>query len=86
MPGERLFIPELLRLRGELRAAGGVDAAVVEADFRAAIALAREMGAKLRELRAATSLARYLGQHGRIVGTRDLVEAKALLDEIGERV
>ncbi|MBI1816688.1 MAG: hypothetical protein HYR72_17050 [Deltaproteobacteria bacterium] len=73
VPEERLFIPELLRLRGELRAAAGADAATVEASFNEAIALAREIGTKLVELRATTSLARFLARHGRSA------EARALL-------
>jgi tetratricopeptide (TPR) repeat protein len=73
IPEERIFIPELLRLRGELRAADGADAATVEASFNEAIALAREIGTKLVELRATTSLARFLSRHGRSA------EARALL-------
>jgi len=65
VPEERIFIPELLRLRGELRAAAGADVATVEASFNEAIALAREIGTKLVELRATTSLARFLARHGR---------------------
>ena len=70
-----------------------------EADFRAAIALARTMRAKTLELRAMTRLARLLAQQGRrdeartllaeIYGwftegfdTRDLIDAKALLEEL----
>jgi tetratricopeptide (TPR) repeat protein len=64
LPEERIFIPELLRLRGELRAAAGADVATVEASFDEAIALAREIGTKLVELRATTSLARHLARHG----------------------
>lgn len=65
VPEERIFIPELLHLRGELRAAAGADAATVEASFEESIALAREIGSKLIELRATTSLARFLARHGR---------------------
>jgi class 3 adenylate cyclase/tetratricopeptide (TPR) repeat protein len=96
---ERIFLPELLRLRGELRAAAGADLATVEASFREAIALAREIGTKLYELRATTSLARCLARHGRTdearaalaplyasftegFDTPDLVEAKAVLEEL----
>src|SRR3990172_9391357 len=74
--------------------------ALVEPDLREAVALAHEMGAKLQELRAATSLARQLVGRGRTAegrellaplyasftegfGARDLVDAKALLDELG---
>jgi class 3 adenylate cyclase len=99
-PEERIFLPELLRLRGELRAACGADPAAVEPDLREAVALAHEMDARLQEIRAATSLARRLAHRGRAAegcallaplyaaftegfGARDLVEAKALLDEVG---
>jgi hypothetical protein len=65
VPEERVHIPELLRLRGELRAAAGADVATVEASFEEAIALAREIGTKLVELRATTGLACLLARHGR---------------------
>lgn len=65
VPEERIYIPELLHLRGELRAAAGADAATVAASFEEAIALARAIGTKLIELRATTSLARFLAGHGR---------------------
>jgi predicted ATPase len=45
----------------------------VEADFREAIALAREMSAKGWELRAATSLAGLWGEQRRRAGARDLL-------------
>jgi tetratricopeptide (TPR) repeat protein len=99
VPEQRIWIPGLLHLRGELRAAAGADAAAVEASFREAIALARELGTRLQELRATTRLARVLANHGRAAeartllaplyasftegfDTRDLIEAKALLDEL----
>jgi class 3 adenylate cyclase/tetratricopeptide (TPR) repeat protein len=73
VPEERIYIPELLRLRGELRAAAGADAATVEASFNEAIALAREIGTKLVELRATTGLARFLARHGRTDEARGLL-------------
>ena len=64
-----------LRLRGELlRKEGQTDLA--ESAFHEAIALARSIGAKAWELRATTSLADMLGQHGR----RE--EARSMLAEI----
>ena len=101
-PGRRIYLPELLRLRGELRAACEMEPALVESDLREAVALAGEMGARLSELRAATSLARQLARRGRAAAgrtlllplyaaftegfaARDLVEARALLDELGEQ-
>ncbi|TMA72506.1 MAG: hypothetical protein E6J77_25275 [Deltaproteobacteria bacterium] len=101
--------PALLHLRGELLAREAIPEA--EATFREAIALARRQGARMYELRATTSLARWLtGQvprervgpreGGRVAeartllaplyasftegfDTRDLIEAKALLEELG---
>jgi len=88
----------LLHLRGELFAHEGRPEA--EASFRAAIELARRQGAKMYELRATTSLARWLTEGGRVAearrllaplyawftegfDTRDLREAKGLLEELG---
>ena len=100
VPDEQMHLPELLRLRGELRAAAGADAAAVEESYREAMALARRLGAKMQELRATSSLGRFLRTHGRAAearellapiyasftegfDTRDLIEAKALLEELG---
>ena len=74
-PDELVYRPETLRLRGELRLKQG-QTELAEADFREAIALARNMGAKAWELRATMSLARLLATQGR----RD--EARAMLAEI----
>ena len=74
-PDELIYRPETLRLRGELRLKQG-QTELAEADFREAIALARNMGAKAWELRATMSLARLLAKHGR----RD--EARTMLAEI----
>lgn len=49
---------EIHRLAGEAMVVGDDDTAGAEREFHAALALAREQGAKLWELRAATSLAR----------------------------
>jgi len=68
-PEELAWRPEAIRIRGELRLGlGQADAG--EGDFRDAIALARQIGAKAWELRAAMSLARMLRKRG------DLVEAR----------
>ena len=56
--------PETVRLRGEFRFKLD-QAAVAEADFREAIALAQIMSAKTWELRATMSLARLLKQQGK---------------------
>jgi len=59
-----IYRPEVFRLRGELHTKQGRREAA-EADFRTALTLARSMGAKAWELRAATSLARLLRDTGR---------------------
>jgi len=96
---ERLWLAEVLRLKGWMLAAQGRDAEA-EAQLNAAIACARAQGARSWELRSAVTLARHLAARGRaaegrallapIYGwftegwdTRDLVDAKALLDELG---
>ena len=79
-PEELVFRPELLRLRGEIRlkaeASGPETLALAEADLRAAIALALQIGAKVSQLRATMSLARLLDERGQ----RD--DACAMLAEI----
>ncbi|HJR22546.1 MAG TPA: AAA family ATPase [Dongiaceae bacterium] len=63
--GERLFEAELHRLRGKLlRGMTVLDSAEPEASFRQALAVARGQSARLWELRAATSLARFLAEGG----------------------
>jgi hypothetical protein len=96
---DRDFAAELLRLRGCLRERAG-DRTAAEVDLEAALALARQQGAKLWELRAAASLARLWRDQGRLAEARgllapvyaaftegfafpDLVEARALLEELG---
>jgi tetratricopeptide (TPR) repeat protein len=69
------YRPETLRIRGELRLKQG-DLQLAEADFRDSVTMARSMGAKAWELRAAMSLARLLASQGR----RD--EACIMLGEI----
>jgi class 3 adenylate cyclase/predicted ATPase len=64
--GERWFEPELHRIRGEWllkHQVGSEDEA--EASFRRAHVLARQQGARLWELRAAMSLARFWRARGR---------------------
>jgi predicted ATPase len=74
-PDANMVRPEAFRLRGELQTKQGRREAA-EADFRTALALARSMGAKAYELRAAMSLARLLRHTGR----RD--EAHSMLGQI----
>ena len=97
-PDERVWRPETLRVRGDIRRQQGEEE-LAEADFHAAIALAREMSAKALELRASMSLARlWRDQGGRAEArdllapvyewftegfdTADLKDAKALLEEL----
>lgn len=61
-PTELVYRPQTLIVRGELRSKLG-ESELAEKDFREAIALARETGAKGYELRATTGLARLI--HGR---------------------
>jgi predicted ATPase len=96
--GERWFVTELNRQKGQLLQRSGNSAAAEEL-YRKALTIAQEQGARLWELRAATSLARLRCEQGRraeardvlapIYGwftegfdTADLNEAKALLDEL----
>ena len=64
--GERIWLSELYRLKGELllmRAPS--DHAAAEGAFREALAVGHQQGAQAWELRAATSLGRLLGRLGR---------------------
>ena len=73
---ERLFEPELHRLRAELLARQNAEPTRVEASFREAIELAHRQAARSLELRAATSHARWLQSAGRgDEGRRHLEEA-----------
>jgi len=72
--GERWFEAELYRLRGNFVRSlprGGVKRA--EQDFKTAKRIAASQGAKLLELRAATSLARLWSEHGRRKEARELL-------------
>lgn len=73
-PAELSWRPEAIRIRGELRCRSGQSEAA-EQDFRDAIALARKIGAKAWELRAAMSLVRLLKKRGDIVVAHDLLAA-----------
>jgi len=65
-PEESLYDPELHRLRGELLLLGREDCAPeAEACFRQALEIARRRQQRAFELRAATSLGRFLQQRGR---------------------
>ena len=78
--GERIWLSELHRLKGELlHMRVPTDHAAAEGSFREALTLARQQGAQAWELRAATSLGRLLGQRGR----RD--EARHTLGDVYDR-
>jgi predicted ATPase len=96
--GERWFVAELYRQKGELLLRQGHSEAAEEL-YRKALSIAEEQEAKLWELRAAGSLARLRRDQGRRAEARDLLarvynwftegfdtpdlkEAKALLDEL----
>jgi TOMM system kinase/cyclase fusion protein len=70
--GELYDMAELLRVKSLcLRAKGEPDAA--EAVLREAISLAREQGAKMLELKAATVLGEMLGERGRPAEAREML-------------
>jgi class 3 adenylate cyclase/predicted ATPase len=96
--GERWFVAELHRHKGQLRERQGHSEPAEEL-YRKALSIAEEQEARLWELRAAMSLARLLRDQGRRAEARDLLapvygwfaegfstpdlkEAKALLNEL----
>lgn len=72
---DRFFLPELLRLKGELLRVQEPQSEEALALFEQAIRVAREMGAFWLELRAATSAGRLLLATGNDVRARRLLEA-----------
>jgi tetratricopeptide (TPR) repeat protein len=95
--GDRFYLPELLRLKGELLARNGKLAQAEDA-LRAAIEAARQQGARLFELRSAASLCKLVrGPHqaallrevlepvyrwfGPDVQARDVQEARTVLED-----
>jgi hypothetical protein len=74
--GARFQLSELLRMRADVLARGRYgDADEVERTFRAAIESAQRQGAVMPELRAATSLAGYLGEKERRTEARKLLRS-----------
>jgi predicted ATPase/class 3 adenylate cyclase len=72
--GELCWEAEALRIQGEVkRVAGAGDIAEIEAEFSAAVAIAKRQEAKSFELRAATSLARLWHGQGRPGEALDLL-------------
>jgi len=64
--GARIWLSELHRLKGELLLVRSLsETAAAEGHLREALTIARQQGAQAWELRAATSLGRFLGQRGR---------------------
>jgi predicted ATPase len=70
--GERWARSEIVRLKGEISRAR-FSSAEAEACFRRAIDVAQRQGAKLLQLRAATSLARFWQNQGRFREARELL-------------
>jgi class 3 adenylate cyclase/predicted ATPase len=71
--GELYWEPELFRLRGRLAAAEGRGAPEAPTGFERALALARQRGAHLLELRAATDLARWRAAQGQRAAARQML-------------
>ena len=74
---ERWYLPELLRIKGELillQNAAKAPAPVAEEHFRAALDCAYSQGAVSWELRTATSLARLLRDQHRAEEARELLQ------------
>jgi predicted ATPase len=70
----RFYLPEIIRLRGEiLLAQAGDNAAKAEAAFRQAMAVAIQQSCRAIELRAAVSLARLLSNSDRKAEAPDLL-------------
>jgi predicted ATPase len=74
--GEQWYVPELLRIRGEvlLRQAGDRSAAAAEDCFNQAREMAGEQGALFWELRVALSLARLLQGQGRSTAAMEILQ------------
>ncbi len=75
--GEVAYDAELYRLRGECLLRGSAAAADAERDMEASLRIARTHGARLYELRAATSLASLWRDQGRVTDARALLAATA---------
>lgn len=73
---ERWYLPELIRIKGELMLKSPRHSEHAEARFREAIDIAVEQGARFWELRCVTSLARLMMAAGRSA------DAKTILDNV----
>jgi DNA-binding SARP family transcriptional activator/predicted ATPase len=72
---DRFWLPEVSRLRGELLLAQGAQDELAETAFTEALQVARQQEAKMLELRAATSLARFWHAQGRPQAAQELLAA-----------
>ncbi len=71
---DRFSLPEFYRIKGELLLARSArNKAEAEACFKQAIEIARGQEARMLELRAATSLARFWSDNKRLDEARDLL-------------
>jgi predicted ATPase/DNA-binding winged helix-turn-helix (wHTH) protein len=73
---ERWYLPELIRIKGELMLRKGRDSKSVDDCFREAISIAAQQGARFWELRCAISIARFrisLGQNAEALKTLENV-------------
>ncbi|PIT03621.1 ATPase [Bradyrhizobium nitroreducens] len=75
---ELWYLPELLRIKGELMQRSARHSEHAEAHFREAMGIAAQQGARFWELRCATSLARLIG------GAGQTAEALAILERACE--
>jgi predicted ATPase/DNA-binding winged helix-turn-helix (wHTH) protein len=73
---ELWYLPELIRIKGELMLRSARHAGEAEAHFREAMAIASQQGARFWELRCATSLARLMS------GADQNAEALAVLENV----
>ncbi|MCJ9733611.1 ATPase, partial [Bradyrhizobium sp. PRIMUS42] len=73
---ERWYLPELIRIKGELMLKSPRHSEHAEAHFREAIDIAVEQGARFWELRCAASLARFMMAAGQSA------EALAILENV----
>ncbi len=73
---ELWYLPELLRIKGELMLRSARHSTQAEARFREAMGIAVEQGARFWELRCATSLARSMSAAGQSA------EARAMLNHV----
>jgi hypothetical protein len=69
--GERWYLAEAWRIKGDLIRLDGEGGGAAEEHFRRSLALAREQQARAWELRAATGLASLWRDQGRIAAARD---------------